>query len=279
MIVLSGMDDESIALEIVSKGGQDYVLKGDLNAQILNKTIKYGLLRRQLSIKVQKSERKFKDVFNKSPLPIIQLVGEDMTIELVNNATKALYHLSDQDLMGLTDEPDTEGMDPESDDDDGYLHAHDASGASWARLKDPNDGKPSCFGNWKDLIKPGKCINLCWDVNLLTDGDNSQVIAKPAHITIWSGTTSATFRRPLCRMSAPNVRFVVMLMWIALGPARSSIVCTLKPCCSINPPQHTPVRHLQHSIQCIAIGRRITERGHSIALHPSDGAEVQPSVD
>ena len=100
VIVLSGMDDESIALEIVSKGGQDYVLKGDLNAQILNKTIKYGLLRRQLSIKVQKSERKFKDVFNKSPLPIIQLMGEDMTIELVNNATKALYHLSDQDLMG-----------------------------------------------------------------------------------------------------------------------------------------------------------------------------------
>ena len=47
VIVLSGMDDESIALEIVSKGGQDYVLKGDLNAQILNKTIKYGLLRRR----------------------------------------------------------------------------------------------------------------------------------------------------------------------------------------------------------------------------------------
>ena len=51
VIVLSGMDDESIALEIVSKGGQDYVLKGDLNAQVLNKTMKYGLLRRQLSIK------------------------------------------------------------------------------------------------------------------------------------------------------------------------------------------------------------------------------------
>ncbi|MDB3905305.1 response regulator [Crocinitomicaceae bacterium] len=100
VIVLSGMDDESIALEIVSKGGQDYVLKGDLNAQILNKTIKYGLLRRQLSIKVQKSERKFKDVFKKSPLPIIQLVGEDMTIGLINNAAQELYKVSDQELIG-----------------------------------------------------------------------------------------------------------------------------------------------------------------------------------
>ena len=100
MIVLSGMDDESIALEIVSKGGQDYVLKGDLNAQILNKTIKYGLLRRQLSIKVQKSERKFKDVFKKSPLPIIQLMGEEMTIGLVNNAAQELYKVSAQELIG-----------------------------------------------------------------------------------------------------------------------------------------------------------------------------------
>ena len=102
IIVLSGMDDESIALEIVSKGGQDYVLKGDLNAQILNKTIKYGLLRRQLSIKVQKSERKFKDVFNKSPLPIIQLIGKDMTIELVNDAAQELYEMTNENLAKKT---------------------------------------------------------------------------------------------------------------------------------------------------------------------------------
>jgi signal transduction histidine kinase len=98
VIVLSGMDDESIALEIVSKGGQDYVLKGDLNAQILNKTIKYGLLRRRLSIEVEKSERKFKDVFNKSPLPIIQLIGKEMTIGLVNDAAQRLYQLSHKSL-------------------------------------------------------------------------------------------------------------------------------------------------------------------------------------
>ena len=44
VIVLSGMDDEAIALEIVSKGGQDYVLKSNLNAQVLNRTIKLSLI-------------------------------------------------------------------------------------------------------------------------------------------------------------------------------------------------------------------------------------------
>lgn len=131
IIVLSGMDDESIALEIVSKGGQDYVLKGDLNAQILNKTIKYGLLRRQLSIKVQKSERKFKDVFNKSPLPIIQLVGEDMVIELVNSAAEQLYNVKREDLIGKNIQAFNIGTDSEREitSDGGRFTQHRGDGA------------------------------------------------------------------------------------------------------------------------------------------------------
>ena len=98
VIVLSGMDDEAVALEIVSKGGQDYVLKSNLNAKVLKRTIKYGLLRRQLSSKIRKSERKFKDVFNKSPLPIIQLIGDEMITGLINDAAQRLYKLSHLEL-------------------------------------------------------------------------------------------------------------------------------------------------------------------------------------
>jgi len=98
VIVLSGMDDESIALEIVSKGGQDYVIKSNLNAKVLKRTIKYGLLRRKLSSKIRKSERKFKDVFNKSPLPIVQLVGNEMVTGLINDAAQSLYKASHLEL-------------------------------------------------------------------------------------------------------------------------------------------------------------------------------------
>lgn len=76
---------------------------------------------------------------------------------------------------------------------DGYLHAKDDSGGSWARLRPQNDGNPNCFGDWKSLIQPGRCVELCWDVNLVTDGDNSQTIAKPAAIHIWFGGVRAVF--------------------------------------------------------------------------------------
>ena len=84
---------------------------------------------------------------------------------------------------------------PSGEQDDGYLSARDASGASWVYLQDPGGDTPSdCFGPWKDLLSPGRCLELCWDVNLITDGDSSQVIAKPAQITIWSGNLRAIFR-------------------------------------------------------------------------------------
>lgn len=100
VIVLSGMDDESVALEIVSKGGQDYLLKSDVNPQILDRSIKYGLLRRSLRLQLAQSEKRYKDVFNKSPMPMVQLSGDEYIITMANKATEELYKVSEEDLVG-----------------------------------------------------------------------------------------------------------------------------------------------------------------------------------
>ena len=100
VIVLSGMDDQSIALEIVSKGGQDYLLKSSVNPQILEKSIKYGLLRRSFRLQIASSEKRYKSLFNKSPMPMVQLSGDDFIITMVNNAAAELYGYSSQELHG-----------------------------------------------------------------------------------------------------------------------------------------------------------------------------------
>lgn len=100
VIVLSGMDDESVALEIVSKGGQDYLLKSDVNPQILDRSIKYGLLRRSLRLQLAQSEKRYKDVFNKSPVPMVQLSGDEYIITMANKATEELYKVSEEELIG-----------------------------------------------------------------------------------------------------------------------------------------------------------------------------------
>ena len=69
IIILSGLNDQALALEIVSKGAQDYLLKTEINAQLLDKTIRYSMLRRSFRLGIFNSEQKYKDVFNRSPFP------------------------------------------------------------------------------------------------------------------------------------------------------------------------------------------------------------------
>lgn len=91
VVVLSGLDDKNISLEIVSRGAQDYLLKTEINARILEKTIKYGMLRRSFRIQLANSEKKYKDLFYNSPLPMIKLSEDNLTILFCNQAAYDLY--------------------------------------------------------------------------------------------------------------------------------------------------------------------------------------------
>ena len=100
LIVLSGMDDQSIALEIVAKGAQDYILKSDVKPQILEKTINYAVLRKSMLQRIAFSEKRYREVFEKSPLPMFQLTGKDLVINMVNAAAINFYGYPTDFLMG-----------------------------------------------------------------------------------------------------------------------------------------------------------------------------------
>jgi PAS domain S-box len=100
VFVLSGMDDQKIAEEVVSKGAQDYLLKSEIRPQILAKTIRYGLLRKSLNQELEHSEKKYRDVFNNSPLPMFKLVGENLNIQMANDACLHLYCMDNESILG-----------------------------------------------------------------------------------------------------------------------------------------------------------------------------------
>jgi len=93
VVVLSGMDDQSLALQIVSRGAQDYIIKSDVKPQVLEKTIKYGVLRRKLKEDLEISEKKYRDVFYKSPMPMFKLRGSNLEIIMANQAAHDLYQV------------------------------------------------------------------------------------------------------------------------------------------------------------------------------------------
>ena len=74
IIVLTGFDDEEIALNSLKKGFQDYLVKGELNANILKRAILYGIERHKIeSKKVKETDIKIElDDKDKMILNILQ---------------------------------------------------------------------------------------------------------------------------------------------------------------------------------------------------------------
>ena len=59
IIVLSGVADVTIALESISLGAQDYLVKGDYTDKLLAKAIQYGIERKRNELKLFESNRRY----------------------------------------------------------------------------------------------------------------------------------------------------------------------------------------------------------------------------
>jgi PAS domain S-box-containing protein len=91
IIILSGSDDEELSAKIVQNGAQDYILKSDVNGRLLNKSVHYSLERMRQQVILAESERKFREVFESSPIPMLTVKGEKLAIQMANKAFSQLY--------------------------------------------------------------------------------------------------------------------------------------------------------------------------------------------
>ncbi|HTE30314.1 MAG TPA: PAS domain S-box protein, partial [Chryseolinea sp.] len=88
IIIVTGLSDINVALEALSLGAQDYVMKGEFNEKLLSKAIRYSIERKKAELKIIQSETNLKVIFENTSEGFL-LLDNDAIIKAFNNeATK-----------------------------------------------------------------------------------------------------------------------------------------------------------------------------------------------
>ncbi len=91
VIILTGLVDEKITAEALTKGAQDYLVKGDYDKKLLEKTIRYAIERKHNQELLKQSEEEYKLLFENNPVPMWAYDSDTLNIVTVN-ASAILYY-------------------------------------------------------------------------------------------------------------------------------------------------------------------------------------------
>lgn len=99
IIVLGHVDDEAVALESVHVGAQDYLVKGQLNPQLLGRAIRYAIERARADAALLEAEEKYRGIFEHIVEGIFQTTPDGRYLS-ANAALSRIYgYSSPQELM------------------------------------------------------------------------------------------------------------------------------------------------------------------------------------
>lgn len=102
VIVLTGYTDKEFSVRTLSLGVSDYLLKDNLNASQLFKSIFYSIERNRISQKLKESEEKYRHIFDFSPLPMWVYDFTTLKFLNVNEAAIKNYGYSEGEFLNMS---------------------------------------------------------------------------------------------------------------------------------------------------------------------------------
>jgi PAS domain S-box-containing protein len=99
IIVLSGLDDVDVATQAVQMGVQDYLIKGQVDANLLMRAIRYALERKRAERQLQAAELRYRTIFENSAVAIM-MVDEQRQLVSWNQFTEQLLGMPGDELLG-----------------------------------------------------------------------------------------------------------------------------------------------------------------------------------
>jgi two-component system, cell cycle sensor histidine kinase and response regulator CckA len=98
IVVLTGLNDETVALRAMQEGAQDYLVKGQVDGNLLGRAIRYAIERKQAQEILQQRERQLSAVFN-SALNAIAIADDNGKYIDANPSACELFGVSREELL------------------------------------------------------------------------------------------------------------------------------------------------------------------------------------
>ena len=103
IIVLSGLDDEALAVDAVGRGAQDYLVKGQADSNLLGRAMHYAIERKKAEDALRESEEKYRslidDVLDTSDVGIF-IIDPEFKVVWINHSTEKYFGLIREDVIG-----------------------------------------------------------------------------------------------------------------------------------------------------------------------------------
>ena len=99
-VIFSGLSDETFALQAVSLGAQDYLIKGAAGFSAAARAIRYAIERKLAGKKMAESEERFSTAFFTSPISQSIIDPAKGEILAVNDACCNLFEYGREELIG-----------------------------------------------------------------------------------------------------------------------------------------------------------------------------------
>lgn len=99
ILVLSGSDDEELAIRTVREGAQDYLVKGSFDGRLLLRSIRYAMERKRSEEALRQSQATVRAIFENSLDGIVIFEGTGLCME-ANAAAASLVGVPREELIG-----------------------------------------------------------------------------------------------------------------------------------------------------------------------------------
>jgi len=146
IIVLTGLADTELALETMSSGAQDYLIKGEFDERLLAKSIQYSIERNRIRLSLIESNESYRNLFFNNPLPIFIWSLDTLQILEVNDIAQQEYGYTREELLRMN----VMDLRPES--------QHEKMQAFVKEFKETDIKKKS--GIWQNKKKNGELLIL-----------------------------------------------------------------------------------------------------------------------